>query len=219
MRPKQATKSARIQAALATASLKLLAATLRYRVGDTNEKLAPLKDHPFIFAIWHNRLALSLPLYRRLITKQFPSHRLAALVSASRDGAMLSEILRRFDVQPVRGSSSRRGAQALRELARSAAEGCDLAITPDGPRGPCYRIQDGVIAAAQLSGLPILPASYNLSSKITLKSWDRFQVPLPFSLCEVRTGTPIYVPRDADDAQRSTLKQALQREMDSITSD
>ena len=219
MRPRQANRSAKIQAAFVSTSLKLLAATLRYKLGDTKTKLSPLKDHPFIFAIWHNRLALSPSLYKRLVTNDFPEHRLAALVSASRDGAMLSEILHSFNIQPVRGSSSRRGAQALRELARAAAEGCDLAITPDGPRGPCYQIQDGVIAAAQLTGLPILPASYSLSSKITIKSWDRFQIPLPFSRCEIRTGSPIQVPRDADVAQRIALKQALQQEMDAITTD
>ena len=108
-----------------------------------------------------------------------------AIVSASRDGAFLTGILEYFKVQPVRGSSSRRGPQALLELTTWAERGYDLAITPDGPRGPRYVVQDGVISLAQLTGLPIVPVSYYVNWKIRVKSWDRFQIPLPFSLCEM----------------------------------
>ena len=110
-----------------------------------------------IFAIWHNRLALSLVLYRRYVARRDRSRRLVAMVSASRDGGMLAGILERFGVQPVRGSSSRRGPQALREMVSWGKRGHDLAITPDGPRGPCYIVQEGVISIAQLTGLPIVP--------------------------------------------------------------
>ena len=113
---------------------------------------------------------------------------LAALVSASKDGAFLAGILECFGVQPVRGSSSRRGPQALLELTTWAERGYDLAITPDGPRGPCYVVQDGVMSLAQLTGLPIVPVSYHVNWKIQLKSWDRFQIPLPFSRCEMYFG-------------------------------
>src|SRR5213076_1928270 len=110
-----------------------------------------------------------------------------------------------FNVQPVRGSSSRRGPQALLELTTWAERGYDLAITPDGPRGPRYVVQDGAVAAAQLTGLAILPASYHLSRKIEIKSWDRFQVPLPFSRCEITIGRPMRVPADADDEAREAI--------------
>ena len=109
-------------------------------------------------------------------------------MSASRDGAFLAAILERFGVQPVRGSSSRRGAQALLELTTWAERGYDLAITPDGPRGPRYVVQDGAMSLAQITGLPIVPVSYFLKWKIQLKSWDGFQIPLPFSICEVTAG-------------------------------
>jgi lysophospholipid acyltransferase (LPLAT)-like uncharacterized protein len=132
---------------------------------------------------------------------------------------MLAEILKSFQAQPVRGSSSRRGAQALKELVHWAKDGWDLAITPDGPRGPCYKIQEGVIAAAQLSGHPLVPVSYRLNSKIQAKSWDRFQIPLPFSKCTVMIGAPISVPRKMDDKERQAIKERLQREMDSLTID
>jgi len=144
---------------------------------------------------------------------------LAALVSASKDGALLAAILKTFGVQPVRGSSSRRGAQALVELTSWAERGYDLAITPDGPRGPCYVVQEGAIALAQVTGLPLIPASYSVSWKLRAKSWDRFIVPLPFARCEVVIGKPLYVPREVNDAERQELRKQLEQELCSISRD
>jgi hypothetical protein len=144
---------------------------------------------------------------------------MAALVSASKDGALLARTLEWFRVQPVRGSSSRRGAQALRELTTWAERGCDLTITPDGPRGPCYQIQDGITSLAQLTGLPIVPVSLNLNWKIRLKSWDRFQIPLPFARCEVCVGKAVRVPQNASDAEREELRRQLEAELRAITRD
>jgi len=144
---------------------------------------------------------------------------LAAMVSASKDGAFLASILECFKVQPVRGSSSRRAPQALLELTTWAERGYDLAITPDGPRGPCYVVQEGVMSLAQLTGLPILPVSYHLDWRLRLKSWDRFQVPLPFAQCEVVIERPVRVPREASDAQREGLRRQLEETLKGITKD
>jgi lysophospholipid acyltransferase (LPLAT)-like uncharacterized protein len=122
-------------------------------------------------------------------------------------------------VQPVRGSSSRRGPQALLELTTWAERGYDLAITPDGPRGPCYVVQEGVMSLAQVTGLPILPASYHLNWKLRLNSWDRFQIPLPFARCEVFIERPLRVPRQASDAQREDLRRQLEETLKGITKD
>jgi lysophospholipid acyltransferase (LPLAT)-like uncharacterized protein len=122
-------------------------------------------------------------------------------------------------VQPVRGSSSRRGPQALLELTGWAERGYDLAITPDGPRGPRYVVQEGVMGLAQVTGLPIIPASYHLSWKVQAKSWDRFQIPLPFSRCEMVFGKPVRVPREASDAEREALRQQLERTLKEISRD
>lgn len=219
MTPHQVTPRAR-RIALATSTLiKTLAITLRYEDQQATEQVAKLKDQPLIFCTWHNRLALSLSLYRRLFARPYPSRRMAALVSASNDGAMLAEIMKQFSVRPVRGSSSKRGAAALKELVACSREGYDIAITPDGPRGPRYQLQDGVLAAAQLTGRPILPIGYSLSAKVTTKSWDRFQVPLPLTQCRVITAAPLTVPRKLDDTTRRHLKKTLQERMDSITID
>src|SRR5207244_2377362 len=146
-----------------------------------------------IFAIWHNRLALSLILYRKYVRQRQASRRLAAMVSASRDGGLLARVLEWFDVEPVRGSTSRRGPQALRELTTWGERGYDLAITPDGPRGPRYVVQSGAVGLAQLTGQPLVPVSYQLSWKICLKSWDRFQIPLPFGRVLMKFGEPLHV--------------------------
>jgi lysophospholipid acyltransferase (LPLAT)-like uncharacterized protein len=141
------------------------------------------------------------------------------MVSASKDGAFLAAILEKFEVQPVRGSSSRRGPQALLELTSWAERGYDLAITPDGPRGPCYVVQEGVMSLAQLSGLPIIPFSCQFAWKIRVKSWDRFQIPIPFSRCEMHLGPVIRVPREATDAERENLRQQLEQSLKALSRD
>ena len=209
----------RLAAALIYVLAHALAATMRFRLNDPSGYFSNAPQEKIIFAIWHNRLALSLILYRRYVARRDRSRRLAAMVSASRDGGMLSGILERFGVEPVRGSSSRRGPQALREMVSRGRRGHDLAITPDGPRGPCYIVQEGVISTAQLTGLPIVPASYHLNWKIRAKSWDGFQIPLPFARCEITVGRVLRVPRETDAAGREELRKKLEAELRAITRD
>jgi lysophospholipid acyltransferase (LPLAT)-like uncharacterized protein len=188
--------------------MRMLTATLRCRVNGGRGP-AELPDEPVIFALWHNRLSLCMKVYENFVRPHCQHDHLAALISASKDGAFLAAILQEFGVQPVRGSSSRRGAQALLELASWAERGYDLAVTPDGPRGPCYVVQEGVMALAQVTGLPIVPYSCWVGWKLRLKSWDRFQIPLPFSRCEMTFGEPIRVPRRATDTEREQLREQL----------
>jgi lysophospholipid acyltransferase (LPLAT)-like uncharacterized protein len=209
----------RLAAALIYALAHALAATLRFRLDDPSGYLSAAPQEKIIFAIWHNRLALSLILYRRYIARRDRSRRLAAMVSASRDGGMLAGVLERFGVIPVRGSSSRRGPQALREMVSWGKRGHDLAITPDGPRGPRYVVQEGVISTAQLTGLPIVPISYHLNWKIKAKSWDRFQIPLPFARCKITIGKVLRVPCETDAAGREELRKQLEAEMRAISRD
>ena len=209
----------RLGAALIYVVANALASTLRFKLDDLSGYFSDVPQEKIIFAIWHNRLSLSLILYRRYVARRDRDLRLVALVSASRDGGMLAGVLERFGVQPVRGSSSRRGPQALREMVSWGKRGHDLAITPDGPRGPCYVVQEGVISTAQLTGLPIVPVSFHLNWKIRAKSWDRFQIPMPFARCEIRIGKAVRVPREADTAGREELRQKLEAEMRAITRD
>lgn len=209
----------RVAALLIYGLVRCVAGTLRYRLNDASGLFADAPRERFIFAIWHNRLALSLMIYRRYVLRRAAERRLAAMVSASRDGGLLTRVLELFNVQPVRGSSSRRGPQALREIVSLAEAGYDLAITPDGPRGPGYQVQDGVISTAQLTGLAIVPVSYFLDRKLRAKSWDRFQVPLPFARCDIFVGKPIHVPRDASDADREALRKELEQALREISRD
>jgi lysophospholipid acyltransferase (LPLAT)-like uncharacterized protein len=193
--------------------------TIRCRVNDPHGFLTRKDVRQVIYCTWHNRLALSMKLHSILEHRYFQTAGLAGLVSASRDGAFLTAVLRRFGVHSVRGSTSRRGPQALRELVTMIERGYDIAITPDGPRGPCYVVQDGVLALAQVTGLPVVPVSYHLDRKIQLKSWDRFQIPLPFSPCEISIGKVMHVPRKSSQVKRESLRREFEMEMLAITRD
>ena len=207
-----------LAAALIYAAFRIIAWTWRTRFHDPHGHLQQ-RQAPVIYCLWHNRLALSMTMWQRLGGPNTHAAGLVALISASHDGGVLARVLRYFQVEAVRGSSSRRGAQALLELTSWTERGFSIAITPDGPRGPRYEIHDGIIALAQFSGLPILPVSTSVSGKLTLKSWDRFQVPLPFARCTVRLGQLLPVPGDLDEAGRERLKQELQEQMRALTPD
>jgi lysophospholipid acyltransferase (LPLAT)-like uncharacterized protein len=209
----------RLAALLIYLIIRCLAATIRFRVNADSVFASRLPPEKIIFAIWHNRLVLSLIIYHRYVTRRDRTRKLAAIASASRDGGLVASIIERFNVVPVRGSSSRRAAQALREMVALAERGYDLAITPDGPRGPRYTLPEGVIATAQLSGLTIVPVAYHLNWKICLKTWDRFQIPLPFCRCEITTAPVIRVPRETTAAEREALRKKLEDDLRRITHD
>ncbi len=209
----------RLAARLIYTLIRCLAFTIRFRVNHDSVFLSQLPPEKIIFAIWHNRLVLALVLYHRYVTRRDPQRRLAAIASASRDGGLVAGIIELFGVVPVRGSSSRRAAQALREMVALAERGYDLAITPDGPRGPKYTLPEGVIATAQLSGLTIVPVAYHLNWKICLKTWDRFQIPLPFARCEITTGPMVRVPGSISAAEREALRQQVEASLRAITRD
>lgn len=216
--PNAPTRLQRFAAWIIAMALRLLAATLRYRINGVRGRFL-IPPEPVIYALWHNRLCLCMKLFRTFARPEQPDDRLAALISASKDGALLAALLENFRVQPVRGSSSRRGAQAILELTTWAERGYDIAVTPDGPRGPCYVMQPGVMSLAQMTGHPILPCSYRLSWKITLKSWDRFQIPLPFSRCDIFTGEMIRVSREATDDDLAQGREELQKALMALTRD
>lgn len=196
--------------------VRLITGSLRYTWHYQPELTAP-ESGPFIFAIWHNRSSVAPAMFQDFLERRGERRTLAVMVSLSRDGAIMTRVLEHFGLQVVRGSSSRRGGQALLELVTLAERGCDLAISPDGPRGPCYVVQPGTIKLAQITGLPIVPVSYRLGWKIRLKSWDRHMIPLPLSTVDVRCGELLRVPRDASDAQLEELRLELQRRMLAIT--
>lgn len=217
--PEKARWHGRLAAFLIYGLIRTVAATIRLQSPSSSHFFPDEKCRPAIFVVWHNRLPLCLIIYNRMVQRPQPGRRMAAMVSASKDGGILARILEYFGVQPVRGSSSRRGSQALRELTTWANKGLDLAITPDGPRGPRYKVQDGVISLAQLTGATIIPVSYHLSRKMIVKSWDRLQIPLPFCRCTFQVAEPLQIPRESTDEERAALRLELERRLVSITVD
>jgi lysophospholipid acyltransferase (LPLAT)-like uncharacterized protein len=181
--------------------------------------LCPVLAGPVIFSTWHNRLALAMATYDDFVRAKWPSAGLCAMISASRDGGFLAGLVEPFGVVPIRGSTSRRGPQALLEATRWIEKNYSIAITPDGPRGPSYKVQPGIIDLAQLTGRPIIPMSNHTSWRITMRSWDKFQIPLPFARCELRYGRPFWVPRDASPPERAQLCADLEKVMMEITQD
>ena len=194
--------------------MRLIAATIRYR-WEFHPGVTANPNRPVIFCVWHNRLALAPFIYRAYTRHVRQPHHLTGVVSASRDGALIAGVFKSFGINAARGSSSRRGAQAFLELLTAAEAGSDIAITPDGPRGPRYVVEPGAIALAQLTGRPLIPVGPVLQWKIALRSWDRFQIPLPFSRAIIKFGEPMQVQPNDD---REQLRAELQRRLEDISS-
>jgi len=161
----------------------------------------------FIYAFWHQRQIFFTWSHRDVDA--------AVLVSKSNDGELIAKTMELSGIGAVRGSSSRGGAAAAREMVEILRGGRDVGITPDGPRGPAREVKVGAVKVAQLSGMPIVPIANALSRKLEIaKAWDRLQVPLPFGRAVVVYGEPLQLA-EADDleAKAAELKKAL----DSLT--
>ncbi len=157
----------------------------------------------FIYAFWHQRQVF--------FTWSHRDAEAAVLVSKSKDGEMIAKTMELSRIAAVRGSSSRGGSAAAREMVEILRSGLDVGITPDGPKGPAREVKNGAVRVAQLSGMPIIPIANALSNKSEIaKAWDRFQVPLPFGRSIVIYGEPVRVATGDDLAAKAAeLKAAL----------
>jgi lysophospholipid acyltransferase (LPLAT)-like uncharacterized protein len=194
--------------------IKLVFFTIRMKfIDDRFVRESMRQDKPIIFSFWHNRLAYMPYGY----TQEFGKTNLITMISRSKDGKLVGRICELFGLTVAYGSSSRGGSEALREMIRMAKEkNMDCGITPDGPRGPKYEVQPGILSVAQSTGMPIVPLCYDVTCKIRLKSWDGFYVPIPFSRGVVMFGEPLYVPDTLTDDKRSELIRELKLRMDGI---
>jgi lysophospholipid acyltransferase (LPLAT)-like uncharacterized protein len=188
---------------LAANFIRVLRATVRLRHhGDERMRDWERDGAHFILAFWHRHLLLMPYAYR--------GKRISVLVSQSKDGELIARTVARLGIDSSRGSSSRGGIAGMRSLLRKAAEGWDIAFTPDGPRGPLREVQPGVILAAAATGLPILPVAVAATRAKLLRSWDRFVVPLPFSMVHFVYGEPLVVERRGDTVEAAAeLKRRL----------
>ena len=189
--------------------LQLWALTLRYKIEDRAGVVGKVTAQNYIASLWHNRLLIFPFVLRRF----FPDRHGAALISASRDGELLADAIKRFDYDVVRGSSSRLGASAILQLSQTLASGRDVVITPDGPRGPAYELGPGIVFLAQKSGASVVPVNIEYSSCWRLKSWDRFILPRPFAKVHVIIGSPLHVELSDTPQQFEAERQRLQQAM------
>ncbi len=160
--------------------------------------------HQPILALWHGRILAATPYFQR--------RGIVAMASENFDGEWIARLLGKFGYGAARGSTSRGGPAALRRLVRDVkAHG--VAFTLDGPRGPAEVAQPGAVWLARATGQPLLPFHSEAASSWTLRSWDRTQIPKPFTTVALAIRQPIYVPRDANDdaleAYRHELEAAL----------
>ncbi len=191
---------------LAYAYVTFVGRTNRTRVvGEEVRERLHSRGRRFIYAFWHQRQVYFTWTHRGVDA--------AILVSRSRDGEMIAETMRLSRIEAVRGSSTRGGAGAAKEMVDILRAGRDVGITPDGPKGPARRVKPGVLRVAQLSGCPVVPIGNALSRRLELaRAWDRFHVPLPFGRAAVVYGEPLEVgPSDDLEAKARELEVELDR--------
>jgi lysophospholipid acyltransferase (LPLAT)-like uncharacterized protein len=188
----------------------LLGKTLRIKwIGEKN--LDPIRKNQgqVIYAFWHGRMLIFSYSHRWQ-----KSH---VLISQHRDGELIARIIERLGFVSVRGSTTRGGTKAIFEMAEKGASGYDVAITPDGPRGPRFAVQLGTIYVAQRSQMPIIPITNSAKSRWTLSSWDGFLIPKPFSEAVIIIGEPIYVPPESTSQELEEKREELEKRLVDLT--
>lgn len=200
--------------------VKVISSTYTIRiVGTEIEKNVLKKKQVPIYASWHQRFFPGITLF----AARKP---IAIMISQSRDGELISKIVNRLGWRPVRGSSSRGGRDALREIKTLVHKGYKVGHIVDGPRGPLGIVKPGLLLIAQISGAPIIPTITSAERKWVFNSWDRFVIPKPFSRVIFRFGDEIYVPiklqGTAFEEKRSSIENTLKKlyvETDSLWKD
>jgi lysophospholipid acyltransferase (LPLAT)-like uncharacterized protein len=189
----------------------LVKTTVRPVVGaDAREVLAAFeRNERLVIAFWHGQLAMLQAGYRGR------GAGICVQVSHHSDGEIITRAVRPFGVRAARGSATRGGLASVREMLEAHRQGYDLALAPDGPRGPIHRTKPGAIRLAQATGARLFPVACAPRRGLVFRSWDRFTMPLPFTRIHYVVGAPLSVPRHADEESieraRLTLEQELSR--------
>ena len=166
-------------------------------------------DERIIMALWHGRL-LMMP-------KAYGGKGIDTMISLHEDGEVISRAMELFNIRSVRGSTTRGGTTALREMVKNLKNGRDLVLTPDGPKGPRHVVQNGAVILAKMTGAPLCPVTFNASKKKQFSSWDGFILPRPFSKGVFIWGDPVYVDKNADKAEIEKKRQEVEKIMLDIT--
>jgi len=179
--------------------LHLVGATSHIRkLDDPDYRVCRDEKQSLVYALWHNTQVFLAYAHRGQMA--------SVMVSQSKDGEYIAQIMKRLRLQPVRGSTSRGGGSALREMIHRVQEGGQVGFTPDGPKGPLQTIHGGVVEVARATGRPIIPTSISSRRKFVFtKSWDQFFMPLPFSHIVVAHGKPLYIAKDLPLEEAKTM--------------
>jgi len=190
--------------------IKVIGRTIRWQVdGRENWEAATRAGQIPIYTFWHNRVFLATYFWQK--------RRIVVMTSQSFDGEYIARFIQRFGYGAARGSSTRGAVGAIIEMARLMRAGSPTAFTIDGPKGPRYVAKMGAVLLAKKTGQPILPFTVVADRYWTAKkSWDQFQVPLPFTRARVRIAPPIYVSSDADERILEAKRNELQQQLDEI---
>jgi lysophospholipid acyltransferase (LPLAT)-like uncharacterized protein len=201
-----------LAARLAAAYLAFVFATSRWTLlGLPHAEAAVARGGVVILGFWHERLPL-MPMLWRIARRRYPTLaglRPHVLVSRSRDGRLIGEVVRLFGLSLVQASSSAGGGPGLLALARLVEQGTPVGITPDGPRGPRRVAAPGIAQLAALTGVPVLPVAAASSRCVLLPSWDRMMLPLPFGRGCVVLGPLLPVPPGGAEAALPAIAAAL----------
>jgi len=187
----------------------IIGRTIRWQsVGDVYLEEIYKSGNRAIFTFWHGRIFPATYYWR--------NRGIVVMTSMNRDGEAIAQCIRRFGYGAARGSSSRGGFRALVEMARHIRQGRDTAFTIDGPRGPRYLAKQGPVLLARKTGAAIFCFHISMQHKIRLKSWDEFQVPLPFTRAVVLKASPIWVTPNASEEDLRRLHQQMQATLDDL---
>ncbi len=189
--------------------IKLIGATLKYEVeGWENYEQIERDGKTRILAFWHNRIFTA--------THYFRNRGIVVITSQSFDGEYIARFIQRFGYGAVRGSSNRGGVGALVEMIRLSKKGLPMGFSIDGPKGPKYVAKSGACLLAKKTGNPIMPFIVETEKYWEVKSWDRLQIPKPFSRAKVFIAEPIYVAKDANENEIENKREELQKELDEL---
>ena len=187
--------------------VRLVAVTWRFDVRHDAAVRSARRDHtPLVFSFWHGDM-LPLLYHHR-------NQGVTVMISEHRDGEIIARVAEAMGFRTVRGSSFHGAARALIGACREIEEGHDVAITPDGPRGPVHSFAPGALAIAQRSGAPLIPVAVAASGAWRLKSWDRFMIPKPFATVRIAYGdaTPVAADSAREAASDVDLGKRLMEE-------